>query len=73
MKEAIYSSLTAQRKETGENPLPCSSTRIKWIRQKSRTIIELAVKARVDYLFVGGSLVISDHLDQVVQQIKITL
>jgi phosphoglycerol geranylgeranyltransferase len=30
----------------------------------------LAVQAGVDYLLVGGSLVVSDHLDQVVQQIK---
>ena len=32
--------------------------------------IQLAVKSGVDYFFVGGSLVISNHLDQVVQQIK---
>jgi phosphoglycerol geranylgeranyltransferase len=34
------------------------------------SLIELAVKARVDYLFVGGSLVVSDHLNEVVQQVK---
>jgi phosphoglycerol geranylgeranyltransferase len=33
-------------------------------------VISMAVDARVDYLFVGGSLVISDHLDACVQQIK---
>jgi putative glycerol-1-phosphate prenyltransferase len=37
---------------------------------KTDSLIELAVKARVDYLFVGGSLVVSDHLDKVVQQIR---
>jgi len=33
-------------------------------------IVELSVTAKVDYLFVGGSLVISNHLDECVQQIK---
>lgn len=33
-------------------------------------ITELAVKAKVDYLFVGGSLVISDHLDDCILTIK---
>ncbi|HEX2608970.1 MAG TPA: geranylgeranylglyceryl/heptaprenylglyceryl phosphate synthase [Flavisolibacter sp.] len=32
--------------------------------------IRLAIEARVDYFFVGGSLVISDHLDECIQQIK---
>lgn len=30
----------------------------------------MAVDAKVDYLLVGGSLVITNHLDEVVQQIK---
>ena len=33
-------------------------------------IVELAVAAKVDYFFVGGSLVISDHLDDCIRQIK---
>lgn len=33
-------------------------------------ISSLAVEARVDYLLVGGSLVISNNLDKVVQQFK---
>lgn len=32
--------------------------------------ISLAAKAKVDYFFVGGSLVISDHLDACIQHIK---
>jgi putative glycerol-1-phosphate prenyltransferase len=38
-------------------------------------IAELTAKcteAKVDYIFLGGSLVITDHLDEVVQQIKAT-
>jgi putative glycerol-1-phosphate prenyltransferase len=33
-------------------------------------LTQLATTAKVDYLLVGGSLVISNHLDNVVQQIK---
>ncbi|HEY8397703.1 MAG TPA: geranylgeranylglyceryl/heptaprenylglyceryl phosphate synthase [Flavihumibacter sp.] len=33
-------------------------------------LVQLAVDARVDYLFVGGSLVISHHLDECIQAIK---
>jgi len=33
-------------------------------------LVALAVEAGVDYLFVGGSLVVSNHLDEVVLQIK---
>ncbi len=33
-------------------------------------LVELSVTAKVDYLLVGGSLVISNHLDECVQQIK---
>ena len=33
-------------------------------------LTQLATAAAVDYLFVGGSLVISNHLDEVVQRIK---
>jgi putative glycerol-1-phosphate prenyltransferase len=33
-------------------------------------LVALAVEAKVDYIFVGGSLVISDHLAECVQQIK---
>jgi putative glycerol-1-phosphate prenyltransferase len=32
--------------------------------------VELAVKSKVDYFFVGGSLVISNYLDECVQLIK---
>ncbi len=33
-------------------------------------LIELCVNAKVDYFFVGGSLVLSNHLDEVIRQIK---
>jgi phosphoglycerol geranylgeranyltransferase len=33
-------------------------------------LVELSISAKVDYLLVGGSLVISNHLDECVQHIK---
>lgn len=33
-------------------------------------VIQLSQKAGVDYFFVGGSLVISSHVDEVIQQVK---
>lgn len=33
-------------------------------------LVDLSVQAKVDYFFVGGSLVISNHLDEVVQQLR---
>lgn len=34
------------------------------------SLISLCVSAKADYIFVGGSLLLSNHLDEVVQQIK---
>lgn len=33
-------------------------------------LVQISVTAKVDYFFVGGSLVISSHLDECIQQIK---
>ena len=33
-------------------------------------LVQRSLDAKVDYLLVGGSLVISNHLDECVQQIK---
>ncbi len=69
MKEAIYSALL-QKKRTKRKSFALLIDPDKVDVQKTATLIDLALKARVDYLFVGGSLVITHHLDQVVQQIK---
>ncbi len=37
---------------------------------KLDVIINLSIEAKVDYFFIGGSLVISNHLDSCIQQIK---
>ncbi len=69
MKDTIYSSLLL-KKRTRRKSFALLIDPDKVDPAKTASLIELAVKARVDYLFVGGSLVVSDHLDQVVQQIK---
>lgn len=33
-------------------------------------LVRLATESKVDYFFVGGSLVISDHLDECIKEIK---
>jgi phosphoglycerol geranylgeranyltransferase len=69
MKDAIYTSLLL-KKRTKRKSFALLIDPDKVDAAKTESLTELAVKARVDYLFVGGSLVVSDHLDQVVQQIR---
>ena len=38
--------------------------------QKIEQLVNLATSSNVDYFFVGGSLIISNHLDECIQQIK---
>jgi phosphoglycerol geranylgeranyltransferase len=69
MKDAIYSALlTKKRMRHKSFALLVDPDKVE--KTKTTNLVALAVKSRVDYLFVGGSLVVSDHLDQVVQQIK---
>jgi phosphoglycerol geranylgeranyltransferase len=69
MKDEIYSALVL-RKRNRRKSFALLIDPDKVDPARTAYLIELAVEARVDYLFVGGSLVVSDHLDQVVQQIK---
>jgi phosphoglycerol geranylgeranyltransferase len=69
MNDAIYSSLLL-KKRTRRKSFALLIDPDKVDPAGTATLIKLAVEARVDYLFVGGSLVVTDHLDQVVQQIK---
>ncbi len=69
MKEAIYPALLLKKRNRRKSfallidPDKADTARIS-------LLVEMAVVSKVDYLFVGGSLVITHHLDQVVQQIK---
>jgi phosphoglycerol geranylgeranyltransferase len=69
MNDAIYSALLLKKRSRRKSfALLIDPDKVEPAR--TATLIGMAVEARVDYLFVGGSLVVSDHLDQVVQQIK---
>ncbi len=65
----IYSSI-CERKANGKKSFAVLIDPDKVDEHKMRKMIELAVAAGVDYFLVGGSLIISDYLDQCVHYIK---
>ena len=69
MKELIYQSLLSKKKK-GTKSFALLIDPDKVDEEKIDQLTTLAAAASVDYLFVGGSLVISNHLDAVVQRIK---
>ena len=71
MKSAIYHSLT-ERKKQGKKSFAVLIDPDKVDKSMLDELTGLAVAAKVDYLLVGGSLVISNHLDECIQQIRET-
>jgi|GEM_PF-13795 phosphoglycerol geranylgeranyltransferase len=69
MKEPIYASLLANKKK-GVKSIAVLVDPDKVDSRKIRELTERSMEARVDYFLVGGSLVVSNRLDQVVQDIK---
>ncbi len=69
MTDRIYQSLVAKKK-AGKKSFAVLIDPDKVNRQQIEILTSLALDAKVDYLLVGGSLVISNHLDEVVTQIK---
>jgi phosphoglycerol geranylgeranyltransferase len=69
MKQTIYGPLLAKKRK-GQKSFAVLIDPDKVNAQKIDELTELAVDAKADYLLVGGSLVISNHLDEVVQHIK---
>jgi phosphoglycerol geranylgeranyltransferase len=69
MKQFIYENLLA-KKRRGQRSFALLIDPDNVNAEKLEELTSLAAAAEVDYLFVGGSLVISDHLDEVVQQIR---
>ncbi|MBC7937531.1 MAG: geranylgeranylglyceryl/heptaprenylglyceryl phosphate synthase [Rhizobacter sp.] len=69
MKGIIYHSLTEKKKQ-GKKSFAVLIDPDKVNDSNMEQLIELAVEAKVDYFFVGGSLVISDNLDNCIQLIK---
>ena len=69
MQNRVYQSLT-DRKANGQKSFAVLVDPDKVNTAIIDELSSLAVSSRVDYLLVGGSLVISNHLDEVVQQFK---
>ena len=69
MKSAIYHSLT-EKKKGGKKSFAVLIDPDKVNKSMLDELTSRAVDAKVDYLLVGGSLVISNHLDECVQHIK---
>lgn len=65
----IYSSL-CERKEKGKKSFAVLIDPDKVDHEKLELLIRLSLKAKVDYFLVGGSLVISNYLDECIQFIK---
>src|SRR6266571_8985059 len=69
MKMNIYKSLE-ERKKTGRRSFAVLIDPDKVDHSMLDELMDLSIAAKVDYFLVGGSLVISNHLDDVVQHIK---
>jgi len=69
MKSVIYNSLI-EKKRNGKKSFAVLIDPDKVNKSMLDELTGLCVAAKVDYLLVGGSLVISNHLDECVQQIK---
>ena len=69
MSKAIYNSLT-ERKQQGKKSFAVLIDPDKVSDSNMGQLIDLAVAAKVDYFFVGGSLVISNYVDECIQFIK---
>lgn len=69
MIKGIYQSLT-DRKRTGKKSFAVLIDPDKVNTENMDQLITLAVAAKVDYFLVGGSLVISNYLDECLQLIK---
>ncbi|MGZ8556836.1 MAG: phosphoglycerol geranylgeranyltransferase [Chitinophagaceae bacterium] len=69
MKSVIYQSLIEKKKQ-GKKSFAVLIDPDKVNKPMLDELTHLCVSANVDYLLVGGSLVISNHLDECVQHIK---
>ena len=69
MNKAIYHSLT-ERKRLGKRSFAVLIDPDKVSGKAVTQLVDLAVDAKVDYLLVGGSLVVSNYLSECIQLIK---
>ena len=69
MNNAIYHKITekkAQKRKSFVVLIDPDKTSLK----NADTLLQQCASAKVDFLFVGGSLVVSDHIDELLQHIK---
>lgn len=71
MKQKLYSQIT-ERKKLGQKSFTVLIDPDKVDVAQTEQLVSLATEAKVDYFFVGGSLVISNNLDVCIQQIKLS-
>jgi putative glycerol-1-phosphate prenyltransferase len=69
MKDLLHNQLVG-KKRTGKKSFTVLIDPDKADHAGIEQLISLATEAQVDYFFVGGSLVISSHLDDYIRQIK---
>ena len=69
MASTILQSLT-ERKKQGKKSFAVLIDPDKVNDSSMEQLVELAIAAKVDYFFIGGSLVISNYVDDCVQFIK---
>jgi phosphoglycerol geranylgeranyltransferase len=69
MKNTLYQHFV-KNKQQGQKSLAVLIDPDKVDAAKVDQLVSIAIDARVDYLLVGGSLIISNNLDEVIQQIK---
>ncbi len=69
MKHRLYD-IFVERKQKGQKSFAVLIDPDKVNRNGLDELVRLAIDARVDYFLLGGSLVISNHLDDCVQHIK---
>jgi phosphoglycerol geranylgeranyltransferase len=69
MKHGLHQQL-AEKKKTGKKSFTVLIDPDKVDNAAIEQLVGLATDAKVDYFFVGGSLVISNHLDECIRQIK---
>jgi phosphoglycerol geranylgeranyltransferase len=69
MKMNVYQSLL-EKKKNGRKAFAVLIDPDKVTASSLSSLVQSANQSNVDYLFVGGSLVVSDHLDECIEQIK---
>jgi putative glycerol-1-phosphate prenyltransferase len=69
MNKAIYNKLTT-RKSEGKKSFVVLIDPDKTSTKNADTLLSQCADGLVDFIFVGGSLVVTDHLDDLVQHIK---